>query len=173
MSTELKKTELLPLGEMHYGRKREQPSSSQLKQFYREAKVLLQHPILWFEEPTREIIGQSLGRAISCEGLTCYACAVLRNHVHLLIRKHRLKDREIVAMLTLESRNELLRQSWGSPSHPIWSDDILVVYKDTPEKVHETIAYINDNFTKHGIAFQNWSFLKPYDGFPFNKLKAR
>jgi len=56
--------------------------------------------------------------------------------------------------------------------HPLWSEDRYAKFKDTPELVRGTVAYIQGNFQKHHIAPQEWDFVLPYDNWPFHKAGA-
>lgn len=46
--------ELRALGEIHFGRKKTQPSAEELKAFYAKAREYLKHPILWFDHAKRQ-----------------------------------------------------------------------------------------------------------------------
>ena len=79
------------LGEAHLGRKphAEQPARRELKRFYREAVPLLEYPTFWIDEAKRQAIGDALGKVIAEKNYTVWACAILSNHVHMVIRRHR------------------------------------------------------------------------------------
>src|SRR5262245_57831374 len=80
---------LRELGELHRGRKQVQPPGQDVRRFYEQAAALLKHPLLTFVEAERAIIAEAFGDVIERERYTCYACAVMPDHVHILIRKHR------------------------------------------------------------------------------------
>src|SRR5690606_29653707 len=46
-SHEIRKTELRPLGRIHFGRKPVQPTKHALRSFHREVEPHLDHPVLW------------------------------------------------------------------------------------------------------------------------------
>ncbi len=77
------------LGELHYGRKRVQPLSREIRAFYDRAGTVLKFPLLQFSMRELNGIGNAIRNVIARERYTCYACAILRDHVHLIIRKHR------------------------------------------------------------------------------------
>ena len=169
LSRELRNAHLGQLGEIHYGRKRHQPTREEIKAFHAEAKKYLEHPVLWFESPQRQIIGEALGSVVGRKNLTCYACAALPDHAHLLVRRHRIKAQEMIELLMAASRDALVRSRHVPPDHPVWSRDYYVKYKDTPRAVHAAADYIHRNFAKHRIAPQEWEFVVPYDNWPFHK----
>ena len=121
-SSEVKKEELKDLGEAHLGRKKKQPPKQELREFYHKAEGLLEFDILWFDERARLIIAAALEAVAKKFGYTVWACSVLRNHVHLVVRVHR--DRgdimwEHFAVATLDA----LREARLAPkNHPVWSN---------------------------------------------------
>lgn len=52
MSHELRCANILPLGEIHFGRKRVQPVSQVIKEFYEAACGILKHELLNFNQKT-------------------------------------------------------------------------------------------------------------------------
>ncbi|MCE5277941.1 MAG: hypothetical protein ABFD92_00820 [Planctomycetaceae bacterium] len=172
LSRELREVKLAPLGEIHFGRKAIQPTREQLRAFHKAAKEQLEHPILWFEQPHRAAIAQAIAQVVQEDRLTCYACAILPNHVHLLIRRHRQTPQVTLHRLRTLSR-ELLRTRELCPhEHPIWSADAFTLYKDSIQQMRTCIAYIDGNPPKHRLPPQRWDFAVPYDNWPFHKLNS-
>jgi hypothetical protein len=50
------------LGELHYGRKLAQPSGREIKLFYEEARHVLEHPLLTFDDEKINLIAASFAR---------------------------------------------------------------------------------------------------------------
>lgn len=73
------------LGELHFGRKKIQPASRDVRGFYRKAQEVLKFPLLEFAQREAEVIAESFARVIETCRCTCYACAIMPDHVHLLI----------------------------------------------------------------------------------------
>ena len=119
LSREFRNAHLRELGEIHFGRKSDQPTPEQLKAFHAEAKELLEHQVLWFEPPQRQVIGEALGSVVRDEGLTCYGCAVLPDHAHLLVRRHRIKAQEMIPPFMAASREALVRGGHVARDHPV------------------------------------------------------
>lgn len=173
MSKETLSARLLPLGKGHPGRQERQPSREDLREFHRQAGERLDHPVLWFEDAERQALADALGEVVRSEGLTCYACSILSGHVHILIRKHRFKGEEMLALFK-EAGRKALRQGGRFPAdHPVFSTDSCDVYKSDPRSVRNCIAYINEHYLKHGLAPVACGFLSPYDDWPFHKRKRR
>jgi hypothetical protein len=88
-STELREEKFEELGPIHFGRKTEQPPTEEIREFYREVEQRLEHETLWFDEGARIAIASAFARVLKERGYTCWACAVLQDHAHLLLRIHR------------------------------------------------------------------------------------
>ena len=169
LSRAFRTPELRKLGEIHFGRRRDQPSLARLKAFYAEAQPYLKHPVLWFRDAHMRAIGRAIGDVVTAEKLTCYACGVMRNHVHVVVRVHRMKDTEMVRAFMQASHRALVTQRLVDPTHPVWSQDRNVRYKDNPPTVRSAVEYVHRNVIKHNLHPQEWSFVVPYDGWPLHK----
>src|SRR5262249_44576338 len=84
------------LGELHYGRKRVQPAGKELRAFFERAQAVLKHPVLEFTDPEIAILASDFADVIAKQRYTCYACAIMPDHVHVLIRKHRHDAEEMI-----------------------------------------------------------------------------
>jgi REP element-mobilizing transposase RayT len=166
LSPEIRKAELEDLGPIHYGRKPVQPSRREIWEFYQAAEERLDYPVLWFERDARHVLGEAFGTVVRREGLTCYACAVLADHAHLLVRRHRRTAKEMISLFKTASARALLAGGHVPTEHPVWSHNDYVAYKDSPASIRATIAYILGNLAKHKVERQDWDFVKPYDGWP-------
>src|SRR5437879_6398630 len=80
---------LKDLGALHHGRKKIQPYSSDLRAFDDRAAPLLRFPVIEFTTEAMATIAQAFAQVIETCTYTCYACAILPDHVHLLLRKHK------------------------------------------------------------------------------------
>src|SRR4051794_24970791 len=54
--------------------------------FTKAPKDLLKHPLFTLDESERALVAEGFARCIDANDYTCYACAVMPDHVHLLIR---------------------------------------------------------------------------------------
>jgi hypothetical protein len=119
LSREFRNPKLRELGEIHFGRKRVQPSLKELKAFYAEAADLLQYETVWFNNACISAIGAACAQLIGSQGFTCYAGAVLRNHAHLLIRRHKVSAQHMIDMFSVSSRDALHRADLVRSDHPV------------------------------------------------------
>ncbi|MFP3936700.1 MAG: hypothetical protein ACLFVW_00070 [Phycisphaerae bacterium] len=158
---------LREMGESHYGRKTVQPTRSKLRSFYKHAEQRLAYPTLWFNSAERQATAEAIDEVMKERRLTCYACAILSDHVHLLIRKHRLKGEQMREEIKQQTRRTLQTKRLVPPNHPVFSADVCDWYKSTPGEIRSCISYIEDNFRKHRIPFVRYPFVVPYDGWPF------
>ncbi len=165
MSLEIRNAAIVDLGELHYGRKRIQPTGRVLREFHEAAQTLLKHSLLTFSEEDVEVIAASFNDAIRQHNYTCYACAVMPDHVHLLIRKHRDQAETMIEHLQEGSRKAVLKLSRREPDHPVWGGPGWKVYLETRDDMVRTATYIEKNPLKAGLPSQSWPFVKKYDGW--------
>ncbi|MDY7107909.1 MAG: hypothetical protein SYC29_04655 [Planctomycetota bacterium] len=167
---------LAPLGPIHHGRRppEEQPSRDELRKFYRKAEPLLNFPIIWFDDAKRQVVADAFREVISAERYTVYACAILSNHAHLVIRRHRDDALTMLTKLADASRLRLRpRKKTIDPDHPIWSQRPYKVFLYTAEDVRGRIEYVNRNPLREGLPEQHWDFVITYDNRPHHKQPAR
>lgn len=157
------------LGDLHFGRRPRQPSGKTVRQFYDRAELELQHPLLRFDDEQVRMIGDAFSTAIRENVYTCYACVVMPDHVHLLIRKHRHKSEEMIHHLQRGSRLRLSGSETVDINHPIWTESGWKGFLNSPNDIRRTIRYIENNPIKEGRAVQTWPFVTEYDGWPFHK----
>jgi REP element-mobilizing transposase RayT len=168
-SQTLRADRLSELGEIHYGRKPVQPLRHELREFYERAVALLKHTLLRFDEAERLTIAEAFGEVIERDRYTCYACAVMPDHVHLVVRKHRHTAEEMAGNLMAASRAKLIACQRRTPEHPIWTAGTgWNVFLDHPDNVRRTIGYVERNPPKIGLPAQAWPFAVPYDNWPLH-----
>lgn len=169
MSKNLRCVDLGDLGAIHYGRRIEQPSAAEVRAFYREAGERLRHELLEFDETDRAEIGAAFAETVQEERYTCWACAVMPDHVHLLIRKHKHRGEVMIEEMQARSRKRLKVLGRRAVDHPVWGGPGWKVFLEHPDDVRRTIRYIEDNPRKMGLTPQQWSFVGGYDGWPLHE----
>ena len=80
---------LADLGSLHHGRKRVQPAGWEIRNFYDRAVDRLKFPLIRLDEPMIASVAAAFAETIATFKYTCYACAIMPDHVHMVIRKHR------------------------------------------------------------------------------------
>jgi REP element-mobilizing transposase RayT len=166
-SQEVLRPELIPLGESHFGRRARQPARSTVREFYAEAEPLLKHDVIRFDAEQRGAVVEAFGEAIHRTPYTCWACAIMPDHVHVVIRKHRRTAEEMIEDLQAASRMRLQDEGLVPPTHPIWTRGGWKGFLDTPERVRRTVKYVEGNPPKDGLAVQRWPFVTADDGWLF------
>jgi REP element-mobilizing transposase RayT len=164
-SHDLRHDKFIPLGAVHYGRKEDQPSSNLIRHFYQEAEDLLEHQRLLFTDQDIMLIGERFGKTIRDRGYTCYACAALPEHVHLLIRRHRDYAEQMVAHLQKDSQKVIIEAGRRPVNHPVWAGPGWKVFLNTRKDIQTRVKYIEDNPIKEGRPPQNWDFVQEYNGW--------
>jgi REP element-mobilizing transposase RayT len=172
-SVELREEKFADLGPIHTGRKPVQPPRSELKRFWSAARGRLEHPILWFDDAKRQAIGEAFAEVVRRERYTVWACAVVSNHAHLCVRRHRDDGHMMWQKLADEARQRLRAFAGVCDGHPVWSERPYVVFLYAPDEVRGRVHYIETNPAKEGLPQQHWPFVKPYDGWPHSKRDAR
>ena len=147
------------------GRKRIQPTNREIRDFYQKAAPLLQHPILKFDEPARVVVASAFADVIAEHRLTCWACIIMPDHVHLLVRKHKLLAEEMIAHFQAASGGRLRAlEPWRD--HPVWGGPGWKVFLDHPSDVRRVIGYIERNPDPYHLPRQSHPFVVPYDNWP-------
>lgn len=172
-SIETRKPELDQLGPVHFGRKPVQPPRTEIKAFYAKAAPLLQHPVFWIDPAKRQAIADAFALAAKEVGYTVWACAILRNHAHLLVRRHRDWGHTIWDVFAGYAREALRAFPDVGLDHPVWSDRPYVVFCYDPPGVRGRVKYINDNWEKEGLEPILYPFVQPYDGWPHDARPGR
>ena len=161
-SREVVAGKLWSLGVLHEGRKFPQPSRPTLKSFHRDAQRQLEHPVLWFDAAKRQVIADAFAHTMQECRYTCFACAILSNHAHLIIRKHRDRAETMIDHLRTESALRLCRLADVPNDHPVWNTGHYKKFLFTPEDVTRTVAYIRDNPRRERLPEQRYPFIAPY-----------
>ena len=158
------------LGDIHYGRKPIQPPSSEIRSFHEKAQDVLKHPVLTLQNDDIAVVGRSFGQIIAAEGYVCYGCAIMPDHVHILIRRHTHRAEEMIELLQEESRQALIESENRSATHPVWTKGSgWKGFLNTARDFERTIKYINANPIEIGWPEQLWDFVQRYDGWLPNR----
>lgn len=157
------------LGELHYGRREVQPSSAVMRDFHERSKEVLQSALREFSPEEMSTIAAALAESIAEHRYTCYACAIMPDHVHALVRKHKHQAEQMIENLQDSSRWRLRTSGLCEVDHPVWGGPGWKVFLDHPDAVRRTIRYIEANPIKRGLPAQRWPFVTEYDGWPLHR----
>lgn len=162
---------LAELGELHYGRKKKQPAGSVVREFYQAAEERLMFDLIRFDAEQIQLVADSIGEAIREHQYTCYACAIMPDHVHMVIRKHKHLAELMIDSLQSTSRLRFSRSHLISPDHPLWTDGGWKRFLNSPPAVRAVIRYVENNPLEVGLPPQHLPFVTPYDNWPFHKRR--
>jgi REP-associated tyrosine transposase len=132
----------------------------------------LLYPVVRFDLFQTQQIGHAFAAVIKKNYYTCYACAVMPDHVHLVIRKHRHSGEEMIECFQRESRVAASLVDGYSTGHPIWTKGGWDRFLDSTSAIRGRIRYVDGNPEKEGLARQVWPFVVAYDGWPFHKKRT-
>jgi REP element-mobilizing transposase RayT len=169
MSKVLRQDLLAELGELHYGRKRIQPASREIRGFYERAREVLRFPILEFDAVQRAVVAEAFQRVIEMYKYTCYAFAIMPDHVHLVIRKHRDLAEEMIVNFQRESHLLLRERGFRDLEHPVWGGPGWKAFLDHPNEIWRTIDYVEQNPVRIGLPVQRYDFVTRYDNWPLHE----
>lgn len=159
---------IFELGNLHHGRKRVQPASRVIRDFYQAATSKLKFPLLKFTPEHVNVVADAFANVNERERYTCYACAIMPDHVHVLIRKHKHLAEHMIENLQVESASMLRRSGLAHDDHPVWGGHGWKVFLDSPDDIRRTIEYIEQNPIKIRLPRQHWGFACAYDGWPLH-----
>ncbi len=135
----------------------------------RLAKDALQYPPVQFTGQQARVIAKGFSHAIQEYAYRVHACAILPDHVHLVVARHTRTIEQIRDHLKSRATRELntqglhpLAQHPGTPSP--WARKGWHVFLDSAEDIARAIAYVEANPTKAGLRAQRWRFVVPYGG---------
>jgi REP element-mobilizing transposase RayT len=92
-----------------------------------------------------------------------YACAIMPEHVHVVIGRHDRHIKRIAGHLKSRATHRLRTDGlWHVDRRPVWAEGCWKVYMSCIETVLAAIAYVENNPIKEGKPRQRWSFVKPF-----------
>jgi REP element-mobilizing transposase RayT len=107
---------------------------------------------------------QGFDTACGEAGYRIHACAILPDHVHLVIGSHGRGIRQLVGHLKARGTRQLKQSGlWIEGERPVWGAHGWNVYLDGESDVRRAIAYVQQNPIKEGKRAQRWSLVAPFD----------
>jgi REP-associated tyrosine transposase len=137
------------------------------------AKEALNRPAVQFSGVRARAIGRGFARYVERSGLQVWACAILPEHLHLVVGRFRLKVEQVVIQLKGAATEQMIEEGmhpfgdnrWPNGRPPkCFARGQCAPYLDTIEDIRRAIRYVDDNPLKEGKPRQNWSFVVPFNG---------
>ena len=131
-----------------------------------EAKRHLKYAPVIFTGVQARAVGQGFSVAVQKAGYQILACAILPDHVHVVVATHRNKPTLVVGHLKREATLQLVAQhlhpfrhlhATGGSLLSCWAEKCWKVYLDTRDDVNRAIRYVEENPLKEGKPRQHWS----------------
>lgn len=131
------------------------------------AKQALKRRAVQFTGVQAWAVGAGFADYARRSGVAIWACAVLPDHVHLVLGRHRLKVEQLVIQLKSAATRRLLAEGL----HPFQQADRSAkcfargqwkVYLDEDQDIRRAIRYVERNPLKEGKPVQRWGFITPY-----------
>ncbi len=136
------------------------------------AKRSLKRPAVEFSGIQVRAIGRGFARYAEPAGLPILACAILPDHIHLVLGRHRLSAEQLVIQLKGGATRRLLDEAIHPFQHLARPSDrppkcfarsLWKVYLDTVEDIRRAVTYVEANPLKEGKPRQRWSFVTPLE----------
>ena len=135
------------------------------------AKEELKYPPVNFTGLQARAVGLGFARYFRDRGLLVWACAILPDHVHLVVGRLGMTVEQLVIQLKGYATRELEREGihplsrWKTPGGRVpkcWVRGQWKVFLDA-EDLPQAIRYVEGNPLKEGKRKQAWSFVTPLD----------
>jgi REP element-mobilizing transposase RayT len=135
------------------------------------AKEALKYPAVHLTGVQARAVGRGFAASARKGGVTVLACAILPEHVHLVVARHRVKVEWIVNQMKGAATRQLLAEdlhpfdTWRQPDGRVpmcWAAKLWKVYLDSEEAIARAVAYVEANPLKEGKPRQKWSFVTPF-----------
>ena len=133
------------------------------------AKEVLKYPPVRFTGIQARAIGTGFARAIQEHGFKYLACAIMPDHVHVVLSPHGMNPGQALGKLKRLAGDALVDQNL----HPMqrfarknarpplcFARRGWKVYLDTPDAVMRSIHYVEQNPVKEGLPLQRWQFVE-------------
>ena len=163
--------ELLQFGEATKTDARHSVADRRMDRARREAaRAALLYPPVTFTGAQAVIMAAAFADGCRRSGFIILACAILPDHVHLVIARHSYDVEQVVNRL----KGAATRALADADAHPLaghvdgqgktpspWAQGLWKVFLDTPEDVIRSVKYAEDNPLEAGLKRQRWSFVTP------------
>lgn len=136
------------------------------------AKSALRFPAVQFTGLQARAVGRGFGNSLQAGRIVCLACAILPDHVHMVLARHEHKPELLVNLLKGAASRALTKENL----HPLaqyrehegrvpkcWARGQWKVFLNNLDEVQHAIAYVEDNPVKEGKPKQTWTFVMPFE----------
>ena len=154
-SKEIYNSQLDVLAGIKYGRQNPQPPRNLSVKFWTVATPLINRPPFFIDDKSRQIISVAFGKVVRRLGIEIPTCAIMNDHVHILVLRSKHRIEYIVNQLKGAATAALnLKQT-------PWSRGCWKVFIEDTEAILAAARYIQANPANAGLPAQNWDFITP------------
>ena len=154
-SKEIYNDQLRILGIIRYGRQKPVPAKDQLIRFWTTATPHLNRPSFFIDDNSRSIIATGFRRVVQRLGVTIPACAIMNDHVHVLVLRSKYRIEYIVNQFKGAATQAL------KIKRTAWTRGCWKVLITDAEALLSAADYIRANPTCAGLSAQSWDFVTP------------
>jgi REP element-mobilizing transposase RayT len=140
----------------------------------RSAKEALHYPAVRFTPAQIQAVAAGFAAIAPALALQILACAILSDHIHLVIGRAGDKI-EIIAGFLKRAATRSLNAAGCNPMHDyrnhrgrcpsLWADRGWYRYLDNDGSIRLAIDYVEQNPKNAGLAPQQWDFVTPFVGY--------
>ena len=136
----------------------------------RAAKTALTFPPVQFTGEQAREVARGIRDAVAESNYHVLACAILPDHVHVVVRTHANPFPRIVGHFKQRATERLLASRLHPMQHQIQTSDQRIscwtsrgwkVFLYDRESIEHAIQYVNMNPVRCGLKRQTWSFVQP------------
>jgi REP element-mobilizing transposase RayT len=137
-----------------------------------EAKAALHYPPVTFSPPQIAAVGEGFAASVARSRFIIHACSILPTHVHAVVKRHVYDIETVMNQLKGQASTALTRANLhpfqntllpGGKRHSPWAEEGWDVYLNNEAAIRRSMAYVENNPVKEGLAPQHWPFITPYD----------
>jgi REP element-mobilizing transposase RayT len=130
----------------------------------RAAKAALRYAPVRFTGRQALSISQGFRRAIDESGYRLHACAIMPDHVHLVVGRHAQQASRIIGHMKGRATLQLIADGlWPAKARPVWSERGWKVFLNDAADVHRAVNYVQRNPVRERLSAQRWSFVVPFE----------
>jgi len=139
------------------------------------ARAALKYPPVRLTGLQARAVGRGFAKQIRTSGYTVWACAILPEHTHLVIARHRYSVEQMANLLRGAATRQLIEEGLhplamhaetGQRPPRMWAARPGHFFLDSDEAITDAIEYVRNNPLEEGRPAQHWSFVTPYPGLP-------
>lgn len=133
----------------------------------------LRYPPVQLSGLQAKSIGDGFAGTVHKNGYTVWACAILPQHVHLVLARHTYKVEQMATLLKGAATMRMIRdghhpladyQEDGHRYPKMWAEKRWKVFLDSEEQIENAIRYVEENPEEEGKPRQHWKFITPFRG---------